>query len=287
MTAMDTAAGAGGVLRVEDDRRVRLVTFHRPAVLNAFDTALYTAAAQALDGAAADDGVGAVVLTGAGRAFSSGQDLGEMAALAARVSEQRTGGNGEGVGAAVSAFPRFVDAIEAFPKPLLAAVNGLGLGIGFTMLAHCDLVLVAEGARLKTPFTELGVAPEAASSYLFPRRMGWQRAAKVLLSSGWVGAEELVACGLALEVVPAGEVVERTLDLARAIAARPLASLVATKRLMLDAQLPGVRGARQREDAAFAELLGAGANRAALDAFGDLGAGGYLAGEDSRPGEYG
>jgi enoyl-CoA hydratase/carnithine racemase len=170
-------------------------------------------------------------------------------------------------GAPASAFPAFVDAVQGFPKPLLAAVNGLGLGIGFTVLAHCDLVLVAEGARLKTPFTELGVAPEAASSYLFPLRLGWQRAAHVLFSSTWVSAEQLVEWGLALEVVPAGEVVERTLALARDIAAHPLASLMATKRLMLDAQLPGVERARRQEDAAFAELLGAHATATALEGY--------------------
>ena len=247
------------VLRIDDDQRVRLITFDRPHVLNAFDRELYEAAAGALVDAAVDDGIGAVVLTGAGRAFSAGQDLKEMAGLAAQPS---------GVGGPpVSAFPAFVDALQSFPKPLLAAVNGLGLGIGFTMLAHCDIALVAEGARLKTPFTELGVAPEAASSYLFPLRMGWQRAAQVLLSSAWVSAEELVALGLALEVVPAGEVVERTGALARSIAAHPLASLMATKQLMIDAQLPGVAAARQREDRAFSTLLGGAANAAALERF--------------------
>ena len=261
---------ASATVRIDDIDRVRLITFDRPEVLNAFDRELYAAAAAALDDAAGDDGIGAVVLTGAGRAFSSGQDLREMAGLAARMAAPGDGATGppadDGAPPA-SAFPAFVDAVQGFPKPLLAAVNGLVLGIGFTVLAHCDLVLVAEGARLKTPFTELGVAPEAASSYLFPLRLGWQRAAHVLFSSTWVSAEQLVEWGLALEVVPAGEVVERTLALARDIAAHPLASLMATKRLMLDAQLPGVERARRQEDAAFAELLGARATAAALEGY--------------------
>jgi enoyl-CoA hydratase/carnithine racemase len=250
------------VALVDDADRVRLITFNRPLSLNAFDTALYSAVADALTAAAADDGIGAVVLTGAGRAFSSGQDLDEMARLAAAVGGQERGATEPG--AVQSAFPAMVDAIASYPKPLLAAVNGVGLGIGFTMLAHCDLALVAEGARVKTPFTELGVAPEAASSYLFPMRMGWQRAAKVLFASAWVSAEELVSAGLALEVVPADEVVERTLALARTIAAMPLPSLLATKRLMLDAHAGAVARARQLEDDAFASLLGAAANTAAL-----------------------
>ena len=91
----------------------------------------------------------------------------------------------------------------AFDKPLLAAVNGVGVGLGFTILAHCDLVLVSEDARLRVPFAELGVPAEAASSYLFPLRMGWQRAAEVLLTGAWVSATEAVDSGIALRAVPA------------------------------------------------------------------------------------
>jgi enoyl-CoA hydratase/carnithine racemase len=233
-------------ISVHDTDRVRLITFDRPDKLNAFDSALYAAAADALAEAAADDEhVHAVVLTGAGRAFSAGQDLGEMAAL--RKGSSHT-----------SAFPRFVDEIQSFPKPLLAAVNGVAVGIGMTMLAHCDLVYVDEYARLRTPFTELGVPPEAASSLLFPARMGWQRAARLLFSSDWVSAHEAVTLGLALEVCPAGTVVERALAEARRIAAHPVTALRAAKTAMLDALLPAVRRARRVEDAGFAAIFGAG-----------------------------
>jgi enoyl-CoA hydratase/carnithine racemase len=135
------------------------------------------------------------------------------------------------------------------------------------MLAYCDLVLVSAEARMRTPFTELGVAPEAASSFLFPRRMGWQRAAWVLLSSSWVTAPEAVELGIAWRVCPPAELLASSLEAASALAALPLPSLMATKRLMVEEQLPGVRRARAAEDAAFAELLGEAANRAALDAF--------------------
>ncbi|HEY5153409.1 MAG TPA: enoyl-CoA hydratase-related protein, partial [Acidimicrobiales bacterium] len=229
--------------------------------------------AAALDAAAVDDEVAVVVITGAGRAFSAGQDLLEMAELAAgmatadpattEVATTDPGGNGS----AVSGFPGLLDALQGFPKPLMAAVNGLGLGIGFTLLAHCDLVLIAEGARLKTPFTSLGVAPEAASSVLFPIRMGWQQAARVLFTSDWISATEAVELGVALRVCPPETMLDEALELAGRIAAMPISSLVVTKRLMLDAQLPLVIEARRREDAAFATVMGGPANLEALTAF--------------------
>ncbi len=244
-----------GVL-IEDSDRVRTVTFSRPEVLNAFDTELYDATAAALDDAAGDDGVGAVLVTGAGRAFSAGQDLQEMARTAG--GERSDAPHG---------FPRLLATLQAFPKPLVAAVNGVAVGFGFTILAHCDLVLVDDGARLRTPFVQLGVAPEAASSYLFPIRMGWQRAAAVLLTGEWVSAEDLVASGLALRSCPAGTVVAEARALAARIAQAPLPSLMATKRLMLAGQADAVAAARRREDDAFAVLLGQAANADALRSF--------------------
>lgn len=245
-------------MRVEDAERVRVVTFARAEVLNAFDTALYDALADALAAAARDDGTGAVVLTGEGRAFSSGADLAEMARLGS--GEEEKPGRGHG-------FPRVIEMLDGYPKPVLAAVNGLGVGFGFTVLAHCDIVLVARSARLRTPFVQLGVAPEAASSYLFPVRMGWQRAAHTLLTGDWVSAEELVACGLAFAVCDDDTVVADTVALARRIAAGPLPSIMATKRLMLAGRGDAVREARAREDEAFAVLLGQAANTAALASF--------------------
>jgi enoyl-CoA hydratase/carnithine racemase len=222
---------------------VRVLTLDRPGALNAFDSTLYRAAGAALDAARGDDGVTVVVLTGAGRAFSAGQDLDEMARLAA----------GEQV---ESGFPVLLDALQRFDKPLVAAVNGPAVGIGFTLLPHCDLVLAAAGARFRTPFAELGVPPEAASSYLFPARMGWQRAAEVLFTSPWLDAGEAVACGIALRVVPDQRLMDEALDLAGSIAAAPLAALRAIKATMLAGRADAVAAARAREEAAFARVLG-------------------------------
>jgi enoyl-CoA hydratase/carnithine racemase len=160
-----------------------------------------------------------------------------------------------------------MEVVGRFPKPLVAAVNGLAVGLGFTILAHCDLVLVADDARLRVPFAQLGVAPEAASSYLFPVRMGWQRAAQVFLTGDWVSARELVEMGLALRVCDAGTVLAESCALAERIAAGPLPSLMATKRLMLAGRGDAVGAARQREDVAYAALLGREANADALRSF--------------------
>lgn len=259
------------MLRIEDHDRVRLLTLDRPEALNAFNAALYDAGRDALLAAAADDDVAVVVITGEGRAFSAGQDLLEMAELA---SKHGQGGSGDDSaeetdepGGDASGFSGFLDALQSFPKPLVAAVNGLGLGIGFTMLAHCDLVLIAEGARLKTPFTSLGVAPEAASSYLFPLRMGWQRAAKILFTSDWISAEDAVEVGIALQVCTPDALLPEALELAGRISRMPISSLVTTKRVMLDAQLPQIRDARAREEAAFVTVMGGPANIEALTAF--------------------
>ena len=232
-------------MQVEDRGAVRLLTLDRPGALNAFDSPLYRAAGAALTAARDDDGVKVAVVTGAGRAFSAGQDLDEMARLAA----------GEAV---ESAFPVLLAALETFDKPLIAAVNGVAVGIGFTMLPHCDLVLVAEGARMRAPFAEMGVPPEAASSVLFPARMGWQRAAEVLFTSRWLSASDAVECGIALRVVPAADLLDHVLDLAATVATAPLPALRAIKSTMLAGRADAVGAARAREEAAFARVLGLG-----------------------------
>jgi enoyl-CoA hydratase/carnithine racemase len=225
---------------------VRVLAFNRPGVRNAFDTAMYLEVTEALRDADSDEDVRAVVLTGRGSAFTSGQDLAEMAAIA-------TGSAVEGAG---HGFMGLLECIGTISVPLLAAVNGVGVGLGFTILAHCDLVLVDEAARLRVPFAELGVPPEAASSLLFPATMGWQQAARVLLTSDWVSADELVQLGLALRTCVAGTVLDETVALAGRIAAHPRPATRAIISLMRRARRDAVDEANRREQAAFAELLG-------------------------------
>jgi len=286
------------MLRVDNHGRVRLLTLDRPEALNAFNTALYDAAADALTAASVDDSVAVVVITGAGRAFSAGQDLLEMADLASRFGQPQQSADEQSPeeqspdqqpsdqqpsDQQPSGFPHFLDTLQSFPKPLVAAVNGLGLGVGFTMLAHCDLVLIAEGARLKTPFTSLGVSPEAASSYLFPLRMGWQAAARVLFTSDWVSATEAVELGIAGQVCAPDALLDEAMALAQHVARMPISSLVTTKRLMLDAQLPLIERARAREEAAFVTVMGGPANIEALTAFAEKREPDFAAVDDHPP----
>lgn len=224
---------------------VHVIALNRPEVRNAFDTAMYFEATAALRAADGDESVRAVVLTGRGGAFSSGADLYEMAALA-------TGAVVEG---SDRAFQGFLDTLGSIEVPLLAAVTGVGVGLGFTVLAHCDLVLVDEGARLRVPFAELGVPPEAASSVLFPAAMGWQEAARVLLTSDWVNATDLVRLGLALRTCAPGTVLDETVALAARVAAHPRAATRAITSLMRAGRRDVVELANRREQAAFGRLL--------------------------------
>ncbi|MCP4038573.1 MAG: enoyl-CoA hydratase/isomerase family protein [bacterium] len=239
----------------EDSDRVRLLTLNRPKALNAFNDELYDAVCHALDTAADDPGIATVVITGTGRSFSAGQDLEEMAHPPRHPGGERHG------------FAPFIERVESFPKPLIAAVNGIGIGIGLTLLPHCDLVLIARGARLRAPFATLGVTAEAGSSVLLPQQIGWQNAAHLLYTASWLEAEQAVESGLAWRLCEPEKLLDETRSLAREIAQMPVDSLVATKTLLLEARLEAVRAGRERENASFAQLIGGPANREALAAF--------------------
>ena len=236
---------------------VRVIAFNRPEVRNAFDTAMYREVTAALRAADTDETVGAAVLTGRGSAFTSGQDLAEMAAIAAGTAIE---GAGQG-------FMGLLDCLVDLSVPLLAAVNGVAVGLGFTLLPHCNLVLIDAGARLRVPFAELGVPPEAASSVLFPAIMGWQRAAQVLLTSDWVSAPELVELGLALRVCDEGSVLGETVALAARIAAHPRAATRASTSLARAARRDAVLEANRREQAAFGALLASAVGSGTLAEF--------------------
>jgi enoyl-CoA hydratase/carnithine racemase len=245
---------APAVLQIVDGDGVRLITLDRPEALNAFNQALWYALAEALTEAAADDAIRCVVLTGAGRAFTAGQDLVEMADPSVFAGQE-------------PGYQRLMPVLESFPKPLVAAVNGVGVGIGMTILPHCDLVFMAEGARIKAPFVSLGVTTEASASLLLPVTIGWQEAAHLLFTEPWIDAAEAVRLGLAWRVCAPEALLDEAMAEARTIGAMPVGPLVATKRLMLAARHDAVRDARKREEAEFARLIGSPDNQAALQAF--------------------
>jgi enoyl-CoA hydratase/carnithine racemase len=247
------------IVLTEDTGRVRTITLNRPDKLNAFNNDLFEELQKALNAAAEDDAIHVVVLTGAGRAFSAGADLTSMASPKRDASGQAS--------RAEDPFDRLQAIAEAFPKPLIGAVNGLGVGIGFTILGYFDFCFVGESARLRTPFSQLGLSPEASSSYLFPLRMGWAAAARVLMLGDWFTAKDAVDCGIAQEVVPDDRLMETTLAFAARLAECPLQSLKATKALMLEAHLPHVRSIRAQERVSLRALVGTEENKAALKAF--------------------
>jgi enoyl-CoA hydratase/carnithine racemase len=252
-----TALDRPGLVRVVDDARVRTVTLDRADALNAFNEALYDAVTETLLDSAEDPGVAVVLLTGSGRAFCAGTDLLEMAA---RTSDPDfTPG--------VHGFLGLIDALIAFPKPLIIAVNGLGLGIGTTILGFADLAFMSSTARLKCPFTSLGVSPEAASSFTFPALLGRQNATWVLMSSEWIEAEEAYSIGLVWKVTEPEALLPEAQRHASVLAAKPISSLVHTKAAIVAPFLAQLAAARERESASFAELMGGPANAEALAAF--------------------
>jgi enoyl-CoA hydratase/carnithine racemase len=160
-----------------------------------------------------------------------------------------------------------VEDVGGFPKPLVCAVNGIGLGIGATVLGFADLAYMSTTARLKCPFTSLGVAPEAASSYLLPRLMGRQDAAWMLLSAEWVEATEALRTGLVRRLCEPADLLPTARHDAELLARRPISSLVAVKQAMTAPLQAEIAAARARENAAFATLMGGPANLEALTAF--------------------
>jgi enoyl-CoA hydratase/carnithine racemase len=239
------------LVRIERRGGVGVVTLNRPHKKNAFDNAMYLAGASVFRAARQDREIRTVLVTGAGDAFCAGQDFTEMNADA----------GGE------HGFPAFIEALVDCDKPVVAAVNGVGIGLGLTMLLHTDVNYIAAGARLRAPFVTLGVVPEAASSYLLPAVVGQQHAAEILFTARWITAEESVRLGLTLAVVPAERLFDTAFAKAEEIAAHPPAAVRHTKRLLRAWRREAIFAARRREDEAFQQRLGTAENLEAIRAF--------------------
>lgn len=244
------------MIEIADDGRVRTITFQRPEAKNAMNTAMWDGTTEAFLAAADDPGVAVVVLTGSEDSFSAGQDLLEMAAMAMGDSPDQTHG-----------FAGLCRTLIDFPKPLILGVNGLGLGFGVTVLGLADLVFASTNARFKCPFTGLGVAPELASSATFPRLLGRQNASWVLMSSEWISAKEAHEMGLVFRICEPDELMRETMAAARTLAAKPISSLVETKATIVEPLRDAMLAAHERENAAFAKLMGSPANIEAMTAF--------------------
>lgn len=239
-------------LNISDEGPVRIIELNRPEALNALNGQMTDDLADAFLAAGDDPTVKVVLMTGAGKAFWAGADLKEMGR---KTHEPKHG------------FGSMINTIIDFPKPFIVAVNGVGVGIGATICGLADLVYMSDDARLRAPFSALGLTAEAASTFSFPRLLGRQRAGWFLLSAEWMSAEACVAAGLAMEALPPGELLPTAMKRAQTLGALPMASLAMTKALMMDPIRPQLKAAVRAENQGLAKLSDGPANREALAAF--------------------
>ncbi len=235
------------------DAGVMTITFNRLDKKNSITSAMYAAMADAVAQAGADPSVRVVVFQGHESIFSAGNDIGDFLNQPSSTQE--------------SPVFRFLRGIATFEKPLLAAVAGPAVGIGTTMLFHCDLVYAGDNAAFSMPFVNLGLCPEAASSLLAPRMFGYHRAAEALLMGEPFFAEAAQEVGLVNRVVPPTEVNGYAQAQARKLAAKPLTSLIATKRLMKGGDQQAVLQKMDEEGQSFGRMLREPAAKEAFGAF--------------------
>jgi enoyl-CoA hydratase/carnithine racemase len=240
-------------IRVGTADGICTLRFNRPARRNAITAAMYAALADGLEQAAADGAVRVALITGGPEAFTAGNDLGDF------LNNPPTGDD--------APVQRFLRALVGFSKPLVAAVCGPAVGVGTTLLLHCDLVYAGEDASFSLPFVNLGLCPEAGSSVLLPALAGYQRAAEKLLLGEPFDAADARQLGLVNRVLPTAEVETVASAQAAKLAAKPLSALVATKALMKQAAAGSVREAMQREGEVFGRMLREPAAREAFSAF--------------------
>lgn len=236
-------ARSGGVLQL---------TLNRPAKKNALTSDMYRTLIAGMEEAEADASIGALLVTGAGGVFSAGNDIADFA---------RAAQGGEELAAVA-----FVRKIARFSKPIVAAVEGLAVGVGCTMLLHCDLIYAAPDARFSLPFVDLGLLPEAGSSLLLPRRAGMARASAWLLLAESFAAEEARDAGLVNAIVANETLVEFSFGKAAALAAKPRAALLQARRFLRGDQ-DEVLARIETELEAFRQALATPQAMAALAAF--------------------
>jgi enoyl-CoA hydratase/carnithine racemase len=205
---------------VKDEGPIRTIRMNRPEKKNALTFAMYDAMAQAIEAASGNSPIRCVLICGGPGAFSAGNDLGDFMKAA-------TGGEGLG-----NSVLRFLYALARAERPLVAAVQGVAVGIGTTMMLHCDYAVAASDARFSTPFVALGLVPEAASSLIAPRLMGHRRAFELLVMGRPLSGEQAKAAGLVNQVVPAEQVDAEAMKAAQVIAALPPDAVAMSRRLM-------------------------------------------------------
>jgi len=236
---------ANGILTIE---------FNRPEKKNAITSAMYQTMADAIKDAEGDAAVRAIVIQGKPEVFTAGNDLDDFLKNSSAELGDRP-------------VAQFMRALSSATKPVVAAVAGNAVGIGTTLLMHCDLVYAGDNAKFAMPFTQLGLCPEFASSMLFPAMVGYPRAAEKLLLGEAFGAEEAYDMGLVSKVVPVAELAELAHHQAAKLVALPASSLRVTKRLMKGAQAEAINARMTEENKHFGEMLMAKEAKEAFTAF--------------------
>ncbi|MFY0665973.1 MAG: enoyl-CoA hydratase [Natronospirillum sp.] len=235
------------------EQGVMTILFNRVAKRNAITEAMYTAMREALEQASEDNTVRAVVFQGDETCFTAGNDLQDFMAHPIKDRD--------------APVLRFLRTAAVFPKPMVAAVNGSAVGIGTTLLLHCDLVVAGESAVFQLPFVNLGLVPEFASSLLIPRQVGYVKAAEWLLLGNKFGAAEALATGLINRVVPDGETLAAGAALAAELASRPTEAMQAAKALMKGPEQAQVLQVIDAEAEVFQQRLRSQEFQAAVQAF--------------------
>ena len=230
-----------------------VLTINRPDKKNALTTAMYETLTEDFIAASQDDGVRSLMIKGAGGNFTSGNDLKDFMAA--------------GNLSADSPVMQFLKQLAVFPKPLIAAVEGCAIGIGTTLLLHCEFVVSADNALFQTPFIRLGLVPEGASSLLMPQKLGYHHAAKLLLTGESVSAQDALAMGLVAEVVAPGEVEAKALALAESLNQLPPAAMRLSKTLLKGHEQESVLTTIVREAEVFAGQLQSEEAKEAFTAF--------------------
>jgi enoyl-CoA hydratase/carnithine racemase len=239
------------VIVAREDAVLR-ITMNRPAKKNALTGAMYKAMQDALERADRDEEIRAVLLTGTDGVFTAGNDIGDFFA-----------GTRDAQG---SPAMRFISTIALCDTPIVAAVEGNAVGVGTTILFHCDLVYAAPLAKFRMPFVDLGLVPEAASSLTVPLRVGMAKASEWLLLGESFDAHEAHRCGVINAIVPAGELIDTARQAAIRLAAKPPRALAAARRLMRGDR-EAIRAQMARESEAFAAALESSEAKAAFSAF--------------------
>jgi enoyl-CoA hydratase/carnithine racemase len=242
------------MIDVETSGGIRTIRMNRPDKKNALTSSMYDAMAEALEQADVSDDVRVSLICGVPGAFSAGNDIGDFLSVAM---------TGEGLGTAVI---RFLKAISASKKPVVAAVDGLAIGVGTTMLMHCDMVFASPRSTFKTPFLDLGLVPEAASSLIAPGLMGHARAFELLCLGTAFDAQRAREAGIVNHVVDEATLEDEARACAAAIAAKP-AEALAIARKLIRGDVAAVHARIDEEAEAFRERLGSDEAKAAFQAF--------------------